>query len=192
MRDRRCFQLGECPHLCWNRRPARHGHCMISKKICMLGAFAVGKTALVQQYVHSIFTDRYLSTVGVKISKKTLRVDDREVSLVLWDLEGKDDYVDVNISYLRGAMGFFTVADGTRQETLDVALSLRNMAVNLVGNVPHMLLINKADLASSWEVSEERLAALQAEGLPIVRTSAKTGLAVNDSFTALTKAMLHV
>ncbi len=165
---------------------------MISKKICMLGAFAVGKTALVQQYVHSIFTDRYLSTVGVKISKKTLRVDDREVSLVLWDLEGKDDYVDVNISYLRGAMGFFTVADGTRQETLDVALSLRNMAVNLVGNVPHMLLINKADLASSWEVSEERLAALQAEGLPIVRTSAKTGLAVNDSFTALTKAMLHV
>ena len=165
---------------------------MISKKICMLGAFAVGKTALVQQYVHSIFTDRYLSTVGVKISKKTLRVDDREVSLVLWDLEGKDDYVDVNISYLRGAMGFFTVADGTRQETLDVALSLRNMAVNLVGYVPHMLLINKADLASSWEVSEERLAALQAEGLPIVRTSAKTGLAVNDSFTALTKAMLHV
>ena len=165
---------------------------MISKKICMLGAFAVGKTALVQQYVHSIFTDRYLSTVGVKISKKTLRVDDREVSLVLWDLEGKDDYVDVNISYLRGAMGFFTVADGTRQETLDVALSLRNMAVNLVGNVPHMLFVNKADLASSWEVSEERLAALQAEGLRIVRTSAKTGLAVNDSFTVLTKAMLHV
>ena len=165
---------------------------MISKKICMLGAFAVGKTALVQQYFHSIFTDRYLSTVGVKISKKTLRVDDREVSLVLWDLEGKDDYVDVNISYLRGAMGFFTVADGTRQETLDVALSLRNMAVNLVGNVPHMLLVNKADLASSWEVSEERLAALQAEGLRIVRTSAKTGLAVNDSFTVLTKAMLHV
>ena len=165
---------------------------MISKKICMLGAFAVGKTALVQQYVHSIFTDRYLSTVGVKISKKPLRVDDREVSLVLWDLEGKDDYVDVNISYLRGAMGFFTVADGTRQETLDVALSLRNMAVNLVGNVPHMLLVNKADLASSWEVSEERLAALQAEGLRIVRTSAKTGLAVNDSFTVLTKAMLHV
>lgn len=165
---------------------------MISKKICMLGAFAVGKTALVQQYVHSIFTDRYLSTVGVKISKKTLRVDDREVSLVLWDLEGKDDHVDVNISYLRGAMGFFTVADGTRQETLDVALSLRNMAVNLVGNVPHMLLVNKADLASSWEVSEERLAALQAEGLRIVRTSAKTGLAVNDSFTVLTKAMLHV
>ena len=165
---------------------------MISKKICMLGAFAVGKTALVQQYVRSIFTDRYLSTVGVKISKKTLRVDDREVSLVLWDLEGKDDYVDVNISYLRGAMGFFTVADGTRQETLDVALSLRNMAVNLVGNVPHMLLVNKADLASSWEVSEERLAALQAEGLRIVRTSAKTGLAVNDSFTVLTKAMLHV
>ena len=164
---------------------------MISKKICMLGAFAVGKTALVQQYVHSIFTDRYLSTVGVKISKKQVTVDDTEVSLVLWDLEGKDDYVDVNTSYLRGAMGFFVVADGTRKETLDVALSLRDTALSLIGNVPHILLLNKADLAATWEMPEERLAGLQAGGLRIARTSAKTGLAVNDSFAALTKAMLQ-
>ncbi len=164
---------------------------MISKKVCMLGSFAVGKTALVQQYVHSIFTDRYLSTVGVKISKKTLTVDGREVSLVLWDLEGKDDYVDVNISYLRGAMGFFTVADGTRKETLDVALSLRDMALNLIGDVPNVLLVNKADLAGAWEISDDRLAELEAAGVAVTRTSAKTGLAVNDSFIALTKAMLH-
>jgi small GTP-binding protein len=156
----------------------------------MLGAFAVGKTALVQQYVHSIFTDRYLSTVGVKISKKVLQVGGRDMTIVLWDLEGKDDYADVHISYLRGAMGFFVVADGTRRETLDIALSLRILALDLVGPVPHALLVNKADLAPSWEVTEERLQSLEHMGMTVIRTSAKTGLAVHESFHALAEGML--
>ena len=163
---------------------------MINKKICMLGAFAVGKTALVQQYVHTIFSDRYLSTVGVKISKKLLSLDGKDISLILWDLEGKDVYVDVNISYLRGAMGFFVVADGTRKETLDVAMDMRSLALDLIGNKPHSVLINKADLAPSWEVSEDDITALEGQGITITRTSAKTGLAVEDAFTSLARAMM--
>jgi small GTP-binding protein len=156
----------------------------------MLGAFAVGKTALVQQYVHSIFTDRYLSTVGVKISKKVIQVGSRDVTMVLWDLEGKDDYADVHISYLRGAMGFFVVADGTRRETLDIALSLRILALDLVGPVPHALLVNKADLAPSWEVTEDQLQALEHMGMTVIRTSARTGLSVHESFYALAEGIL--
>ena len=163
---------------------------MVNKKVCMLGAFAVGKTALVQQYVHSIFTDRYLSTVGVKISKKAVQVGDTSANTVLWDLEGKDDYADVHISYLRGAMGFFVVADGARRETLDIALNLRILALDLIGPVPHALLVNKADLAPSWEVTDHQLHALEQMGITVIKTSAKTGLAVNESFLFLTKAML--
>ena len=87
---------------------------MISKKICMIGAFSVGKSALVERFVHSVFSDRYLSTVGVKISKKSICLDGVDLTMVLWDMEGKDDFADVHMSYLRGAMGFFAVADGTR------------------------------------------------------------------------------
>ncbi|MDL2207269.1 GTP-binding protein [Desulfovibrio sp. OttesenSCG-928-M16] len=163
---------------------------MLNKKICMLGSFAVGKTALVQQYVHSIFTDRYLSTVGVKISKKLLTVDGQEMTLVLWDLEGKDDYVDVNISYLRGAMGFFVVADGTRKETLDIALALRTLALDLIGPVPNALLVNKADLAAEWEVMDAHLASLTHQGIRVTKTSAKTGLDVAESFNSLAKDLL--
>ena len=166
------------------------GNNMISKKVCMLGAFAVGKTALVQQYVHSIFTDRYLSTVGVKISKKVVQYGEQQISIVLWDLEGKDDYADVHISYLRGAMGFFVVADGTRRETLDIALSLRILALDLIGPVPHALLVNKADLAPSWEITDDQIHALEQMGMSVIKTSAKTGLAVNESFMSLAGAML--
>ena len=56
---------------------------MIKKKICMLGAFAVGKTSLVQRFVKSIFSDKYLTTVGVKIEKKTLNIGEEEIHLVL-------------------------------------------------------------------------------------------------------------
>jgi small GTP-binding protein len=153
----------------------------------MLGSFAVGKSALVQQFVHSIFSDRYLSTVGVKISKKDIIVDGTAVSLVLWDLEGKDAYTEVNISYLRGAMGFFIVADGTRRETLDAALELRDKAVGAT-EAPCCFLINKADLP--WEILPGELDDLRGKGLTIFETSARTGQSVEDAFFFLARAML--
>ena len=164
---------------------------MLNKKVCMLGSYAVGKTALVQRYVHSIFADRYLSTVGVKISKKVVSLGERNMILVLWDLEGKDDYVDVKINYLRGSMGFFVVADGTRRETLDTALSLRSLALDLIGPVPHALLVNKVDLQPSWEISELDLQRVEQQGVQLFKTSAKLGLAVDEAFTALAGAMLE-
>jgi small GTP-binding protein len=165
---------------------------MISKKICMLGAFSVGKTALVAQFVHSIFSDKYLSTVGVKISKKNVSFDGKELSLILWDLEGKDFYADVNLSYLRGAMGFFVVADGTRKETLEVALELREAAHDAAGQIPSYLLINKEDLSGAWEVTEAMLNNLTRQGIKYFRTSAKTGQAVEEAFISLAKDMsLH-
>ncbi len=163
---------------------------MISKKICMLGAFSVGKTSLVQQYVHSIFTDRYLSTIGVKISKKVITVQGHAVTVLLWDLEGKDDFVSVNMSYLRGAAGFLLVADGTRAETLDIALALRSSALALTGPVPHKLLVNKADLTPSWEVTMDQMQELEQLGVPISLTSAKTGLGVEETFRFLAESMV--
>jgi GTPase SAR1 family protein len=55
-------------------------------KVSMLGAFAVGKTSLVRQYVFSIFSGSYQTTLGVKIDKKSLEVDGEMVELILWDL----------------------------------------------------------------------------------------------------------
>ena len=93
----------------------------MKKKICMLGAFAVGKTSLVQQYVHSIFSDKYRTTVGVKIEKTTTQADGRDVDLIIWDLHGEDDFQHVRLSYLQGSSGLIFVVDGTRATTLDTA-----------------------------------------------------------------------
>ena len=97
----------------------------VQKKICMLGSFSVGKTSLVKRYVESVFSESYLTTVGVKIDKKTVALGDRTVNLILWDLAGEDDLSSLRMSYLRGAAGYVLVADGTRPATLDLAVSLR-------------------------------------------------------------------
>ncbi|MGH9835660.1 MAG: Rab family GTPase, partial [Blastocatellia bacterium] len=98
---------------------------MIQKKICLLGAFAVGKTSLVARFVKSIYSDQYITTVGVKVDKKTVKVDDREINLIVWDLAGEDEFQKVQMSYLSGASGYLLIADGTRLNTLETARMLR-------------------------------------------------------------------
>jgi small GTP-binding protein len=159
---------------------------MIQKKICLLGGFGVGKTSLVSRFVHSIFSDKYLTTLGVKIEKKSVELERETVDLIIWDLHGEDDYQKVNMSYLRGAAGYLLVADGTRRGSLEVALRLHDTAQKMLGKVPFILAINKLDLTDMWEVDPAKLEEL---GFPVVMTSAKTGTEVEATFTALARAM---
>ena len=164
---------------------------MIQKKICMLGGFAVGKTSLVARYVSSIFSDKYLSTVGVKIDKKQLNVDGKDVMLMLWDIYGQDDFQTVQASQLRGMSGYLLVVDGTRRATLETARQLQAKATEAVGPVPFILLLNKLDLAAQWEIDEPAFFKLVEEGWRVVRTSAKTGEGVEEAFDLLARAMLR-
>ena len=163
---------------------------MIQKKICMLGGFGVGKTSLVSRYVHSLFSDQYLTTVGVKIEKKAVDLGTDRVDLMIWDLYGEDDFQKIRTSYLRGSSGFLLVADGTRRSTLATAIALQETAERAAGHVPFLLLVNKADLSERWEIDDAALAHLKGNGWQVLRTSAKTGLEVETAFADLSRAML--
>jgi small GTP-binding protein len=158
---------------------------ILQKKICMLGAYAVGKTSLVSRFVRSIFSDKYQTTVGVKIDKKTVRLGEQELSLILWDLVGEDDFIQVRMSYLRGSAGYLLVADGMRRATLDKAVELQKKAEGEIGVLPFILLINKLDMMDDWEIKEADIASLSATGWHVVATSAKTGVGVQEAFLAL-------
>ncbi len=163
---------------------------MIQKKICMLGAFAVGKTSLVAQFVKSIFSDKYHTTVGVKIDKKVVNVDAQEMTLMLWDLAGEDEFNKIQLSYLRGSSGYLLVADGTRNTTLDKAYLLQQTVTQAMGELPFVLLLNKADLLDDWELSDHIIDELSQKGWIVMKTSAKTGEAVEAAFLTLAKKMV--
>ncbi len=165
---------------------------MIQKKVCLLGTSGVGKTSLVAQFVHSMFSEKYLTTVGVKIDKKSVTVEGNEVTLVIWDLAGDDDFQRLQTSYLRGTSGYLLVADGTRRVTLDQALELQKRVAETLGGAPFILALNKADLAPQWEVEEARIADLAAQNFTVLKTSAKEGAGVEEAFLYLARQMIQL
>lgn len=163
---------------------------MISKKICMLGTNAVGKTSLVQQFVHTHFSPTYVSNIGLMLEKRVVSANGVDVELLLWDLYGEDRFQKIQISQLRGMSGYLLVVDGTRLHTLDDALALNERVTATGIKAPGLLVINKVDLADEWEVGTDRQAQLAESGWEIFRTSAKTGENVKEAFLRLAVMML--
>lgn len=157
----------------------------IQKKVCLLGDFAVGKTSLVRRFVEGRFDDKYLSTIGVKISRKPLMREDHVLNLLIWDLAGGDDYARGN-HYLRGAVGALIVCDLTRPDTLD---ALAGYASQLQNNNPQAGIVfigNKVDLEADRRIRDQQLQTIaEMHQVPYLLTSAKTGAFVEEAFDLL-------
>ena len=163
---------------------------MLKKKICLLGYYGVGKTSLVSQFVSHLFSDKYQTTVGVKIDKKVVAVQEREVTLMLWDVAGEEDDAPIKLNYVRDASGYLLVVDGCRRKTLDAAISIQQRVEDEIGVRPFSLLANKVDERGRWEIPDAVLGDFAARGWSVLETSAKTGENVEVAFLTLTAAML--
>jgi small GTP-binding protein len=158
---------------------------MLKKKVCLLGTSGVGKTSLVSKFVHSMFSEKYHTTVGVKIDKKNVTVGGVDVTLMIWDLEGVDEFHPLRTSSLRDSSGCLLVADATRSGTLDIAMVLHRLYVETARSRACVLALNKMDLRAQCEVSDKRIDTLRSEGWHVQLTSAKTGEGVEDAFETL-------
>lgn len=162
---------------------------MKQKKICLLGASSVGKTSLVKQFVEGIFDEKYLTTIGVKIDKKILKIDDESIQFMLWDLEGNDRYNVFQEKYLRGASAYIIVVDQTRSASLIEGVDIHTLA-RQVCNCPAFLAINKCDLDANWHWGEKELADYKEIFDQCFNTSAKTGEQVEEMFESLASLLL--
>jgi len=149
---------------------------LIQKKICLLGDFAVGKTSLVRRYVEGSFNDNYLSTIGVKISRKVLAREDYQLSLIIWDLAGGEAFAGHDRNYLRGAAGALLVCDLTRPETMQIFSTYARQLHEINPNACMVVAGNKSDLVGGNALNHSDLDALcQSINSPYLLTSAKTG-----------------
>jgi small GTP-binding protein len=171
----------------------------VSKKICLLGDFAVGKTSLVRRFVYNLFDDRYLSTIGVKVSRKALvvpREDELiELSMMLWDLAGGEEFNQARKSYLRGASGAVLVCDVTRPPTLASLQAYADEMRCLNPDAIFVVAANKRDLVEQSRNGGNCLTSEQvgefaiALNAPWSLTSARTGHEVETLFRHLARAL---
>jgi small GTP-binding protein len=172
---------------------------VISKKICFIGDYGVGKTSLIRRFVDRQFSDHYLSTIGVKISRKVIEfprsnpLERQPLQLIIWDLEGQTKFHAITKTYLQGATGAIVVADLNRQDTIArIKEHIKTaMTVNPQG-IKIIVALNKCDTIASEEV-EQLLEVSQnknlAEAIAIYTTSAKTGENVDEIFQKLAYSM---
>ncbi len=163
---------------------------MRSAKVCIIGDFAVGKTSTVARFVKNEFSEKYLTTVGVKIDTKEVETPAGRVKLIIWDVAGTDRLSDIEFAYFRASAGFILVADGTRASTLESAIRLRADIIAQYGELPFVAMLNKHDLSEAWEVGHDELQISRNAGVDWTTTSAKTGEGVAAAIDTLAKSIM--
>ena len=170
----------------------------VKAKVCLVGDIAVGKTSLIKRFVLDTFDDRYIATIGTKVTKKTVpcvwRGRPATIDLVIWDIMGERGFRQLlKESYFEGAHGVLAVCDLTRRDTLTDLYGWIDLVRANAGDVPFVFLGNKEDLRAKVVVQEEELAAIaETHGASYLFTSAKTGVNVERAFESLAKEVARV
>lgn len=161
---------------------------MNTYKLCLIGPSAVGKTSLIRQFVEGIFSEKYLTSIGVKIDKKQVSTESGDVLFLIWDIEGTDKFSGFNPRYLNGASAYIVVADQTQPSSVEDAIAIYQQAI-AASNADVYLAINKNDLPP--QVSEQQLECLTSLKFQrVISTSAKTGENVSSLFTDIASSLL--
>lgn len=171
---------------------------VITKKICLLGDFSVGKTSLIRRFIEDKFSDNYLSTVGVKVSRKSLTItantESHNVNLLIWDLEGHTKFKSITPTYLKGSSGAIIVADLTRSGTLENVDQHIDLFLEINPHSTIAIALNKADLIQPEKLDKLIEIYGSSDCCQVVntyQTSAKTGEDVDTLFQELTMGMIY-
>ncbi|MDM8519231.1 Rab family GTPase [Anaerolineales bacterium HSG6] len=162
----------------------------LQKKVCLLGEYAVGKTSLVRRFIEGVFEDKYLSTIGTKVSRKKLQAtrgtQNIDLTMLIWDLAGGEKFDRMMRNYYRGSAGAILVCDLTRPETAEALERYAKDFWSINAKAPLIIVGNKADLVDERRVSDEDLAVVAEKcRAKYFTSSAKTGKDVETLFQTL-------
>ncbi len=170
--------------------PARN-HEILKVKVCLVGESVVGKTSLIRRLVLDQYDDRYVQTLGAKVSKKELLLPNFrggrqvKVAMTIWDIMGSPGIPELmREGYFYQAQGILAVCDATRRDTLLALGDWYQGLTKICGGAPWVLLANKVDLAEMVQLTATDLEEFR-EGVPYMFTSAKTGQGVEEAFMTL-------
>ncbi|MCL7765231.1 GTP-binding protein [Polaribacter sp. Z014] len=160
---------------------------MIAKKVLLVGNFGVGKTSLIKRFVLNEFTEDYISTIGVRVSKKVVEYKNETIKLMIWDVAGTTGNEKIPKAYFLGSSAAMYVFDVSREETYLTIEENLKMVKELSGLQNITIVGNKKDLLSKEEL--ENVVQKVSVDIDLI-TSAKEDENVEDAFMKLTTLAL--
>jgi small GTP-binding protein len=170
-----------------------------SFKICLVGEGGVGKTSLIKRFVFDQFSDKYITTLGTKITKKDVTIKhpkkrtSTNIRMLVWDIMGQQGFRQMlQDAYFFGCQGVVGVCDITRKDTLLFLDDWVKAVYSIAGKIPIVFLANKSDLTSQAELSLKDIDNFSArfKRAYAFLSSAKTGESVELGFKTLGEEIL--
>ena len=163
----------------------------IQLEILLLGDTNVGKTSLLLNYTDNYFVGSHISTVGIDYKFKTVKINDINIKLQIWDTSGQERFRSLAKNYLKNANGIIFVYDITNKKSFD-GVKVWMSEAESHGNYKQIIIGNKCDLEGKREVKKEMVDKFASKKkIEVFETSAKTSTNVAKAFETLAKLLVE-
>eukprot|EP01084_Bolivina_argentea_P195931 335998_1 len=174
--------------------------------VCMLGAGAVGKSALTLQFIQGQFVPDYDPTIE-DAYRKHIQVDGNSLLLDVLDTAGQEDFIALRTSWMRSKDGFVLAFSIIERKSFEDLQSFYDQLCEVYEDEipPFVLVGNKADLDTPEAHQQHKGAYKRAityeeaqnlarkwKAVRYIETSAKTGYHVQDMFGGLVREIIAI
>ena len=162
-------------------------------KICLFGDGGVGKTTVIERFLTGVFNTSLRMTIGVDFRIKKLTVEDKNVTLQIWDFAGEDRFRVMLPLYVKGSKGGIFMFDITRYSSLKNIADWMNTVRSIENDIPILMIGGKLDLNEQRCISTDDAMeiAKQYDFYGYGECSSKTGQFVEDIFSLMTRSIME-
>ena len=157
-------------------------------KLLLVGDSNTGKSCLCRRFASNAYNPRASHLVGIDIQFRTVHLDDRRMTLQVFDVDSQRLAVSPTLNassvYSRaGIHGVLLVYDANRRTTLDGIWDWIHWLGEAVTDAELLLVGNKCDLIEEKEVDYTTAKEFaNGCGIPVIEVSAKDGTNVELAF----------
>ena len=162
-------------------------------KIVLVGDTSVGKSCILVRFSDDVFSDNYITTIGVDFRFKTMVVDNKVAKIQIWDTAGQERYRSITTTYYRGASAIIICCDVTSHDSFN---NLNNWIDEITkytdADITKLVLVNKCDLANEErQIEKKEIEEFENKtNIKVLEVSAKTGDGIDYAFRYLVEKLI--